>query len=113
MGTGNGPNNGKLCVSNYCNHLNDGHCDLEKSGGNCVWWTQADIRTINQYGRANKPGWTDLRGHGCYRNPCNLPGHGQASESCEEQGNGVLECTWCYGRNDDLLRGKGMGCQAT
>lgn len=107
IGTGNGAAAGRKCVSNNCNQLNTGDCTLAKTGGNCVWWTQDDIDAINDY-----RGYNSLSGHGCYRNPCNMPGEGQASEDCPNQSNGVLECGWCYGSGDDYLKGLGMGCQA-
>jgi hypothetical protein len=112
-GTNVSPENGRRCVSNYCNQLNDGTCDLRSSGGNCVWWTQNDINKINSATGNSMRGL----GHGCYRNPCNMPGEGQQSEVCPDRGNGIFECTWCYGSKDGVkdskLFGQGMGCQST
>jgi hypothetical protein len=41
-----------------------------------------------------------------YRNPCNLPGYGNAQAQCKDSSNGILSCTWCSNMG-------GMGCQAT
>lgn len=111
IGTGHGPNNGRRCVAAYCSQQNDGKCTLEETGGQCVWWTKSDIKKINKF-KKGTPGYIPLQTHGCYRNPCNMPGYGQADEECPTRGNGIFKCTWCYGQNDSLLKNKGMGCQA-
>lgn len=100
--------NKRKCVANYCNHLNDGSCDLETTGGQCVWYTKSEVKKLNKEGK-RIPGFVPFKSQGCYRNPCNLPG----KELCTSSGNKFLQCTYCNGKGDKRLEGKGMGCQAT
>jgi len=105
------------CIGNPCNSLNEGSCMIAQTQGQCVWYTPANVATINAY-RAADPStrWgSTIPGHGCYRNPCNIPGTGkQSNATCVPYSVPELfTCTYCKGANDPQLKGQGMGCQMT
>mmetsp|Transcript_67339 Transcript_67339/g.147552 ORF Transcript_67339/g.147552 Transcript_67339/m.147552 type:complete len:260 (-) Transcript_67339:47-826(-) len=97
------------CVGVPCFDLNSGDCTLQNTAGECVWFTNQDVKDENAYfNKNNDP--RHYAGHGCYRNPCNQPGYGKLSAStCEGFSTLNYKCTWCKGKG--VLRGEGMGCQ--
>ena len=100
----------KRCLNNPCNHLNTGECNIQSTQGQCIWITKEMLPKYNAVYKAK--GWNLLPGHGCYRNPCNLPGYGKAVDECKEHNSpGLFECTWCYGIGP--LKDLGIGCQLT
>lgn len=100
------------CIGNPCNSLNTGDCSIQQTQGQCFWITKENLPKINAYYVSQ--GIAALPTHGCYRNPCNLPGYGKQDQECPTKSiPGVLECTWCKGGGDPLLLGEGMGCQMT
>lgn len=110
----------KRCIANPCNHYNTGDCTLSNTGGVCVWWTTAMVNKINAYYKENNVldytgNVKQIKGHGCYRNPCNMPGYGNSPKKECNAGTGdfsvpgVYRCHWCDG--EGVLKGSGMGCQ--
>lgn len=100
------------CIGNPCNHLNTGDCTIQQTQGQCMWVTKENLPKINDFYVSR--GISPLPTHGCYRNPCNLPGYGKQDQECPTKSiPGILDCTWCKGSSDPLLIGKGIGCQMT
>lgn len=100
------------CLANPCNHLNTGDCTLQGTQGQCVWWWGQNFTDYNKF-RVSQ-GETPLPVHGCYRNPCNMPGLGTQKDACPlRSAPGLFTCTWCQGAGDPVLNGRGIGCQMT
>ncbi|GBG34233.1 Hypothetical Protein FCC1311_104572 [Hondaea fermentalgiana] len=93
----------KRCIGNPCNQYNLGTCTVQETQGQCFWYTKEMVKEVNKYYDEHpdiEP--RKIPGHGCYRNPCNLPGEGT-----------VFQCTYCKGPGDRCLKKRGMGCQMT
>lgn len=100
----------KRCISVPCSSLNTGDCTLQSTGGQCYWFDGEQLKRYNAALVAR--GETPLAGHGCYRNPCNLPGLGTQRAMCAARSvPGLFSCTWCTGAGDPVLDGRGIGCQ--
>lgn len=84
------------CISNPCFFYNNGKCNLQSTGGMCIWFDNKD---------ASKMEFPIL---GCYRNPCHIPSFGCPQDECAKKSiKGVHECVWCDSINDEFI-----GCQA-
>lgn len=100
------------CIGNPCNSLNTGDCSIQQTQGQCYWVTVENLPKVNAYYKSQ--GMALLPVHGCYRNPCNLPGYGKQDQECPGKSiPGLIQCTWCKGAGDPKLVGEGMGCQMT
>jgi hypothetical protein len=100
------------CLANPCNSLNTGDCTVQGSQGQCVWWWGKNYTEYNKF--LVSQGRTPLPSHGCYRNPCNMPGYGRQQQACPlRSAPGLFTCTWCKGAGDPTLDGLGVGCQMT
>lgn len=100
----------RRCISNPCNHLNEGSCTVQDTQGICVWLTKEMVPIMNKY--YAERGWDLIPGKGCFRNPCQLNGYGRAIDDCPKRSiPGLFNCTWCKGSGDPLLVNLGMGCQ--
>ena len=77
-----------------------------------MWWWGKNFTDYNAH--LVSQGLNPLPGHGCYRNPCNMPGYGKQQDACPlRSAEGLFTCTWCQGAGDAVLLGRGMGCQMT
>jgi hypothetical protein len=102
----------KRCLANPCNSLNTGDCTVQGSQGQCVWWWGKNYTEYNKF--LVSQGRDPLPSHGCYRNPCNMPGYGKQQAACPlRSAKGLFTCTWCRGAGDPTLEGLGVGCQMT
>ena len=100
------------CLANPCNNLNTGDCTLQSTQGQCTWWWGKNFTDYNTF--LVSKGLTPLPVHGCYRNPCNMPGYGKQQTACPlRSAEGLFTCTWCQGAGDKVLLGRGVGCQMT
>mmetsp|Transcript_7708 Transcript_7708/g.15295 ORF Transcript_7708/g.15295 Transcript_7708/m.15295 type:complete len:303 (+) Transcript_7708:76-984(+) len=104
----------KRCIGNPCNHYNLGNCTIQETQGQCFWYTTAMVKQVNKYYDAHPEiDASKIPGHGCYRNPCNLPGEGSTIDKCPGLSTDIFTCTYCKGPGDKCLKGRGMGCQLT
>merc|ERR1719310_882500 len=58
------------CIDHTCSGLNNGECNIQNTGGRCVWYNKGDLGC-----RSKSPPYDIIPcpSHGCYTSPCNNP----------------------------------------